>query len=223
MPAVRQGRSGHRGGRSSQACDACARRKSRCELVTAEGCHRCVVLGTGCSLAEVVEGVEANSSNAIAPAEQVIDATEVGPASGVDNARRRASSGTSGAISNAPYTASLLEQMSGSLAHLQRLVGNLAEAQSSGTSPEPGGRDRSLGVAGPRIGQSAASLGDHARQRNNYRRGKRSFKMPLVELWYPSMTDLIYRAVEVPRAEEAVDPVEAGLATENDISWAFSR
>ncbi|WWC59485.1 uncharacterized protein I303_102041 [Kwoniella dejecticola CBS 10117] len=32
------------------ACDACQRRKSRCELVDQQGCHRCRVLGTTCSL-----------------------------------------------------------------------------------------------------------------------------------------------------------------------------
>jgi hypothetical protein len=31
------------------ACDACQRRKSRCDLVTAGCCHRCRVLGTDCS------------------------------------------------------------------------------------------------------------------------------------------------------------------------------
>jgi hypothetical protein len=35
----------------SNACDACQRRKSRCELVTDSGCHRCRVLRTQCSLA----------------------------------------------------------------------------------------------------------------------------------------------------------------------------
>ena len=36
--------------RHSVACDACKVRKSRCELVTAAGCHRCSVLRTPCSL-----------------------------------------------------------------------------------------------------------------------------------------------------------------------------
>jgi hypothetical protein len=31
------------------ACDACQRRKSRCDLVSAGCCHRCRVLGTDCS------------------------------------------------------------------------------------------------------------------------------------------------------------------------------
>jgi hypothetical protein len=32
------------------ACTQCVKRKSRCELVTEAGCHRCVVLQTDCSL-----------------------------------------------------------------------------------------------------------------------------------------------------------------------------
>ncbi|KAH8088233.1 hypothetical protein HD553DRAFT_192468 [Filobasidium floriforme] len=36
--------------KTSIACEACQTRKSRCELVTAKGCHRCAVLGTACSL-----------------------------------------------------------------------------------------------------------------------------------------------------------------------------
>jgi hypothetical protein len=32
------------------ACGACVKRKSRCELLTEEGCHRCRILGTACSL-----------------------------------------------------------------------------------------------------------------------------------------------------------------------------
>jgi len=32
------------------ACTQCVKRKSRCELVTDAGCHRCVVLQTDCSL-----------------------------------------------------------------------------------------------------------------------------------------------------------------------------
>ena len=32
------------------ACDACQRRKSRCEMLDSEGCHRCMVLQTPCSL-----------------------------------------------------------------------------------------------------------------------------------------------------------------------------
>jgi hypothetical protein len=32
------------------ACSQCVKRKSRCELVTEAGCHRCVVLQTDCSL-----------------------------------------------------------------------------------------------------------------------------------------------------------------------------
>jgi hypothetical protein len=36
--------------KTSIACEACQTRKSRCELVTQRGCHRCAVLGTVCSL-----------------------------------------------------------------------------------------------------------------------------------------------------------------------------
>lgn len=35
----------------STACDACQKRKSRCEMVTSKGCHRCRTLGTICSRA----------------------------------------------------------------------------------------------------------------------------------------------------------------------------
>ncbi|GHJ86544.1 hypothetical protein NliqN6_2946 [Naganishia liquefaciens] len=35
----------------SNACAACQTRKSRCELLNEDGCHRCRVLGTECSLA----------------------------------------------------------------------------------------------------------------------------------------------------------------------------
>jgi hypothetical protein len=36
----------------SSACEACKRRKCRCEMVRADGCHRCRILGGTCSLAE---------------------------------------------------------------------------------------------------------------------------------------------------------------------------
>jgi hypothetical protein len=36
--------------KSSAACLACQKRKSRCEVFSAAGCHRCRVLGTECSL-----------------------------------------------------------------------------------------------------------------------------------------------------------------------------
>lgn len=42
--------------RHSVACEACKVRKSRCELVTAAGCHRCSVLRTHCSLARTGSG-----------------------------------------------------------------------------------------------------------------------------------------------------------------------
>lgn len=35
----------------STACDACQKRKSRCEMITSKGCHRCRTLGTTCSRA----------------------------------------------------------------------------------------------------------------------------------------------------------------------------
>jgi hypothetical protein len=38
--------------KTSSACEACQHRKSRCELVTNAGCHRCVTLGTPCSFRE---------------------------------------------------------------------------------------------------------------------------------------------------------------------------
>lgn len=38
----------------STACDACQRRKSRCEMVNSQGCHRCRTLGTSCSVAGTV-------------------------------------------------------------------------------------------------------------------------------------------------------------------------
>lgn len=34
------------------ACDACQRRKSRCELINERGCHRCRTLGTDCTFGE---------------------------------------------------------------------------------------------------------------------------------------------------------------------------
>jgi hypothetical protein len=44
--------------RHSVACEACKVRKSRCELVTAAGCHRCSVLRTPCSLTIIRSGIE---------------------------------------------------------------------------------------------------------------------------------------------------------------------
>lgn len=44
----------------SNACQQCQSRKSRCELVTASGCHRCRVLGTDCSLARDEEADDSN-------------------------------------------------------------------------------------------------------------------------------------------------------------------
>ena len=44
--------------RHSVACEACKVRKSRCELVTAAGCHRCSVLRTPCSLTRIGSGSE---------------------------------------------------------------------------------------------------------------------------------------------------------------------
>lgn len=49
----------------SNACDACQRRKSRCELVNEMGCHRCRILRTRCSLAG--QSIPAQSAEASPP------------------------------------------------------------------------------------------------------------------------------------------------------------
>ncbi|KAI5448870.1 hypothetical protein NCC49_006057 [Naganishia albida] len=38
------------------ACSACVKRKSRCELLMEDGCHRCRILGTSCSLRQSASG-----------------------------------------------------------------------------------------------------------------------------------------------------------------------
>ncbi|WVQ63619.1 uncharacterized protein L199_001772 [Kwoniella botswanensis] len=40
--------------KASSACDACRLRRSRCELINQDGCHRCRVLGTRCSLRSTI-------------------------------------------------------------------------------------------------------------------------------------------------------------------------
>lgn len=40
------------------ACDACQQRKSRCEMVTSAGCHRCRLLGTRCTKGGEVSRLE---------------------------------------------------------------------------------------------------------------------------------------------------------------------
>jgi hypothetical protein len=54
--------------RHSVACDACKVRKSRCELVTAAGCHRCSVLRTPCSL--TVTGTTSDKGSTSTPVPQ---------------------------------------------------------------------------------------------------------------------------------------------------------
>lgn len=61
LPASRAPSPSHSGNpakrkKLSTSCDACQKRKSRCEMVTANGCHRCRTLNTKCSRAGKASG-----------------------------------------------------------------------------------------------------------------------------------------------------------------------